>query len=279
MDEMAKILYGNAILFSFLDIRPVDGLMERPPMDARPAPNPPRRLAILTCAVLEREMRHFAAGRQNVAHIHVIDQGLHDEPDRLRATLADAITQIERQHEPDAILLGYGLCSRGIEGITTTRATLVICRAHDCITLLLGCRKRYADYVAQHPGTYWYSPGWIEHSLMPGKQRYDRLYEQYRQRFGPDDARYLMDAEQGWFASYSRATFVDLSIGATDDHVAFTRRCADWLKWEYDRQHGDPALIEALLDGEWDEKRFCVLAPGQTIRLTADARVIEVCDA
>jgi hypothetical protein len=174
------------------------------------------------------------------------------------------------------IVLGYGLCSRGTEGITTTRCRLVIPRAHDCITLLLGSKERYAKYVADHPGTYWYSPGWNKEHLPPGKERYDHYYQEYVAKYGEDNAQYLMEMEQQWMTTYNQATYVDLGIGATDDDLKYTRQCADYLGWSCDRQHGDPALMKSLLSGEWPEDRFLILQPGQTMQLTADDRVIDV---
>jgi hypothetical protein len=55
----------------------------------------------------------------------------------------------------------------------------------------------------------------------------------------------------------------------------YTQKCADWLGWKCDCQKGDPALLQALLTGPWDNDRFLVLNPGQTFRLVADDRVIE----
>ena len=88
-----------------------------------------------------------------------------------------------------------------------------------------------------------------------------------------------MEVEQGWFQNYNRATYVDLGVGATEEDLAYTSRCAQWLGWTFDRQHGDPSLLQALLGGAWDDARFVVLEPGQTIRLIPDDRVIEAIDA
>lgn len=246
---------------------------------SRSPDQPACRIAIVTCAVLEREMRHFADRAGGAVHLAVLEQGLHDEPDKLRAELQATVRRVETEQAVDAIVLGYGLCSRGIEGVHTTRAKLVVPRAHDCITLLLGCKDRYAQYVAEHPGTYWYSVGWNDRTLMPGQKRYDTLYAKYRDQFGEDNAAFLMESEQHWFTTYNRATFVDLTIGETDAAKRFTQQCADWLNWDYDEQQGDPVLIQDLIAGRWDEQRYCVLGPGQTVRMTADARVIEACDA
>ncbi|MFZ2644000.1 MAG: DUF1638 domain-containing protein, partial [Verrucomicrobiia bacterium] len=118
-----------------------------------PPPKPPR-IAVITCAVLEIEFNHFAQGLAHVIRVEVLEQGLHQYPDRLRRELQAAIDRVEAGTDAEAIVLGYGVCSRGSEGVRTRRCKLVIARAHDCITHLLGCRERYARYVAEHPGTY-----------------------------------------------------------------------------------------------------------------------------
>lgn len=244
------------------------------PSDSTQAP-----IVALTCAVLEMEIDHYRAQAGRPVIVQTLPQGLHNDPDELRRQLQQAIDEAEAEHEPEAVVLGYGLCSRGTEGVRTRHAKLVIPRAHDCITVLLGSKERYADYVAQNPGTYWYSPGWNKHHTPPGPDRYNKLYAEYAERYGEDNAEFLMESEQHWFATYDRATYVDLTVGATDEDLGYTRRCADWLQWNFDHQRGDPQLLIDLLAGRWDEQRFLVLEPGQTLRITADHRVIEAKDA
>lgn len=237
------------------------------------------RTAAITCAVLEAEIEHFAQSCPHIVHIAKLPQGLHNEPDKLRRDLQAAIDHVEDDFAPEAIVVGYGLCSRGTEGVRTRKAKLVITRAHDCITLLLGSKERYAEYVRQTPGTYWYSPGWNKHHLPPGEKRYRVLRDEYVEKYGEDNADFLMETEQHWFSTYDRATYVDVGPGASEKDVEFTKECARWLGWGFDRQHGDPCLLNALLNCEWDDERFLVLEPGQTLRLTADDRVIEVAPA
>jgi hypothetical protein len=224
-------------------------------------------------------MRHYTRDLPHIVHIEYLEQGLHNEPPKLRTRLQEALDRVEAMPAVEAIVLGYGLCSRGTEGVTTRRCVLVIPRAHDCITILLGSKERYAEYVKQHPGTYWYSPGWNRHHIPPGKQRYDLLYRQYVEKYGEDNAQFLMEQEQTWFKTYDRATYVDLGVGVTKEDLKYTRECACWLGWSCDHQHGDPGLLEAMLSGNWDEDRFVVLKPGQSIRMTADEKVITIVDA
>ncbi len=237
------------------------------------------KVAVITCAVLELEMDFLASQCPNVVAVHKLEQGLHNDPPLLRKRLQQAVDEVEAAVvDAEVIVLGYGLCSRGSEEVSTRRCRLVIARAHDCITLLLGSREQYASYMAAHPGTYWYSPGWNKHHTPPGSERHRRLLEQYTAKFGLEDAEFLMESEQAWFTTYDRATYVDLSIGATDEDKQYTRDCADWLKWGYDEQRGDPSLMLELLRGPWHEDRFLVLEPGQQLRMTADERIIEAID-
>jgi hypothetical protein len=236
----------------------------------------PPKVAVITCAVLETEVAALAKDLPQVVHVELLPQGLHNTPALLRTTLQEAVNRVEAMAVgAEVIALGYGLCSRGVEGVVGRRCTLVMARAHDCITLLLGNRRRYADYVARHPGTYWYSPGWNRHHVPPGKARYDLLRRQYVQQYGEDNADFLMESEQAWFRSYERATYVDLGVGDTKEEEAFTRECARWLGWSFDRQRGSPKLLRDLLAGPWDDERFLVLPPGHTPQLCADDRVVE----
>jgi len=234
-----------------------------------------RRVAVIACDVLEAEVRQLAEGSPIIRRIDFVPQGLHNEPMRLRSTLQEAVTRVETDPDIDHIALVYGLCSRGTEALRLKRCRLVIPRAHDCVTLFLGDRHRYAEYVARHPGTYWYSPGWIKCHATPGPERLERLRREFTEKFGEDDAEYLIEMEKEWISHYNRATHVTLGIGDPEGERAYTRRCAECLGWDYDQVEGDPQLLSDLLHGRWDDERFLIVNPGEVIRLTADERVIK----
>ncbi|MEI6350415.1 MAG: DUF1638 domain-containing protein [Verrucomicrobiota bacterium] len=231
-------------------------------------------IAVLTCDVLTDEVRHFCRDLPQVKLIEIIEQGLHNTPDLLRERLQAAITATENNPAIDQIVLVYGLCSRGIEGIGTKRCTLAVTRAHDCLTLLLGSKERYAEYISKYPGTYWYSAGWNRCHVPPGQERVESLRRNYVEKYGEENADYLMEMEQDWLRAYDQATFVDLGVAATDADKVYTKQCADWLGWSFDEQQGDPRLLRDLLAGSWDAERFLVLQPGETIRFTVDDSIL-----
>ncbi|MCU0316191.1 MAG: DUF1638 domain-containing protein [Fimbriimonadaceae bacterium] len=235
-------------------------------------------MSLIFCSVLEEEVKAVIQGLANSPSLYGMPQGLHNEPPRLRTELQKAVNQIESEFKPDAILLGYGLCSRGIEGVTTKTAKLVIPRAHDCITLLLGSRKRYSDYVNVYPATYFYSVGWNKHHIPPGPKRVEILRAEYTEKYGEDNADFLMESEQHWLNTYERATFIDTGVGPRESEAKRTQDSADFLGWKYDQQEGSLDLIRALISGDWNQEDFLVLEPGQTAKMTADDEIITNAD-
>jgi len=225
-----------------------------------------KRLQLIVCQVLQREAYFCAARSPNVVDIVLMEQGLHDEPDRLRETVQRALARThDIQGRPyDASLVGYGLCSNGTAGLKA-EIPIVIPRGHDCITLLLGSKERYREYFDSHRGIYWYSPGWIEAGKQPSQERYERLLAAYTEKYGQDNAAYLLEVEQTWMKEYDWATYVDWGLVESDRYKAYTKRCAEFLGWNYDELRGDPGLMQRFVDGCWDAGEFLRVEPGRRI--------------
>jgi len=215
---------------------------------------------------MQREAYFCAARTKNVVDIVLMPQGLHDEPDKLRAEVQKALdNDHDIQGRPyDASLLGYGLCSNGIVGLSA-EIPVVVPRAHDCITLLLGSKNKYQEYFDSHRGVYWYSPGWIESGKQPSQERYETLLKEYTAKYGDDNAQYLMEVEQSWIKEYKWATYVDWGLTDSEEYRDYTKRCAEFLKWNYSELQGSPGLMQRFVDGQWDDAEFLVVRPGEKI--------------
>lgn len=223
------------------------------------------KLKFIICKAVQKEAYWVAARSVNEVDIVLMPQGLHNTPDNLRAEVQKELDKIcnARGEAYDATLLGYGLCGNGCVGLKAAIQT-IIPRAHDCITLLLGSRKAYQDYLDTHRGVYWYSDGWIATDTMPGKERVDRLIAEYSEKYGADNAQYLMEMEQMWLKEYSWATYIDWGLANSEQQQQYTRNCAAFLNWQYDYVKGDPSLMQKMVDGQWDDD-FLVVQAGKTI--------------
>lgn len=222
-------------------------------------------LKFIICKAIQKEAYWVAAHSANVVDIVLMEQGLHNTPDTLRAEVQKELdkTRNSKGETYEAMLLGYGLCGNGCMGLKAAIKT-IIPRAHDCITLLLGSRKAYQDYLDTHRGVYWYSDGWIETKTMPGKDRVDKLIAEYSEKYGADNAQYLMEMEQMWLKEYSWATYIDWGLAGSQQQQQYTRDCAAYLKWQYDCIEGSPSLMQKMVDGVWDDD-FLIINPGQTL--------------
>lgn len=226
------------------------------------------RLKLILCKVLQKEAYLCAAQSPNIVDIVLMPQGLHNTPDLLRKAVQQELQKTADVSEKpyDAILLGYGLCSNGIVGLQCA-VPMVAPRAHDCMTLLLGSKKRYQDYFDSHRGgVYWYSSGWLESCAMPGPERVQALLKEYTDKYGADNAQFLMEMEQSWMKEYQWAVYIDWQLPDSDRQKEYTRQCAQYLNWQYDCVKGSPDLLQRMMDGQWDAADFLVVPPGKTIQ-------------
>ncbi len=234
------------------------------------------RLQLIVCKVMQQEVYYCTARSKNIVDIVLMQQGLHNEPEKLRAEVQKALDRTSdlQGRSYDASLLGYGLCSNGIVGLSA-KIPIVVPRGHDCITLLLGSKQRYQQYFDGHRGVYWYSPGWIEFGNPPGRGRYEQTLAEYRQKYGDDNAKYLMQVEQTWIKEYNHAAYIDWGLAGSSGYRKFTKDCAEFLGWNYNEVRGDPSLMQRLLDGDWSESEFLIVRPGQKVceDLTTDGLI------
>ena len=248
------------------------------------------RLKVIACQIVRMEIEALLAesGGPRAEHeieVQTLDIGLHDEPEKLREEVQAAVDATEPGF--DYILLGYGICSNGLAGITARDVSLVIPRAHDCITFFLGSREQYHKEFAQHPGTYYYTCGWItdkegyqgeEESMLRSRQEAARRarFEEYVQKYGEDNAQYLMEVESGWLQNYDRAVFINEGVGDIEVYRQFTREIAESRGWQYVEIAGSDRLLRALLNGSWLDEEFLTVPPGRQIAECYDGGIVQL---
>jgi hypothetical protein len=237
------------------------------------------RLRIVGCEVLARPLYLAAARSPNVVDLTLMRQGLHDTPVSLRERLQSEIDALEPHY--DAVGLAYGLCGGATDGLVARDVPLVLPRAHDCITLFLGSRERYTEAFIGHPGTYWYAQDFVERSdggpsVALGAQSDEaraKTYAEYVEKYGKDNADYLMEALGEWRSHYDRAAWVDHGVADASSVEAKAQAEAVGRGWAWQKMAGDMVLVRRLVDSDWADD-FLVVQPGQRIVQAWDEGVV-----
>ena len=242
------------------------------------------RLKLLSCEVFAREITAVIKESPHKISPRFFSKGLHEIGCSLmRHKLQDVIDEIP-DSEADAILLGYGMCGFGATGLKARQVPLVIPRAHDCISILLGSRTRHETRLAEHPGTYFRSSGWLERRRNPehlktlsiaARNSLNATPDDIAQEYGPEAGQYLAGILCDQTHFYDRLAFIETGIEPDDRFERASRAEAKERGWKFEKINGDLALLRQLVAGEWNEADFLVVPPGFEIHPTYDQRLIE----
>jgi hypothetical protein len=241
-----------------------------------------QRIKCIGCEALARLVYYESALTPHIVDVDIVKLGLHAEPNGLRKILQDKIDAVQAV-DYDIVALAYGLCGKATYGLTARNVPIVIPKAHDCITLFLGSREQYKEQFENKPGTYWYALDYVQRNSDPNTtlslgastigNDLKATYEAYVEKYGSDNADYLMSIMGAWQQHYQRAAYIDMGIGDGGSVEAQAKGDADRRGWTFDRVQGDRILIHRLLFGEW-EKDFLVLDPGQRVGMSYNDEVI-----
>ena len=239
------------------------------------------KLKVIGCEVLARMLYQTAAQSPHTIDIELVRYGQHQQPTNLRAILQKAIDASAAQGY-QAVALAYGLCGKSTDGLTAREIPLVIPRAHDCITLFLGSRARYNQQFTETPGTYWYVQDYLERDDGSGTSMAigantaadaEALRASYVEKYGEDNADYLMEVMGAWQAHYKRAAFIDLGLADASNIETKARADAARRGWTFEKLPGNLDLIRRLLNGDWDQD-YLILQPGQSITMAYDDSIL-----
>ncbi|HHW54640.1 MAG: DUF1638 domain-containing protein [bacterium] len=213
-----------------------------------------KRCKMYACENLRAEINHF---QPEGIDIEYLDFGYHRHPGKLPPVLQE---RLERDREYDAILLGYGLCSKAVRGVRAVHQPLVIPRVHDCIALFLGSQRLYREIFTQNPDIYFLTRGWLAEGVEPYAE-----YQEWCARYGEETARWM---KEEMYRHYRKLCLLDTGVTGLNGYYQQAARAADFLGAEFQLRRADLRLLKKLLFGPWDEE-FLVLQPGKEVRVEA----------
>jgi hypothetical protein len=206
------------------------------------------RFKLFACEIFYREITSLIADSAHRIDVEFLPQQLHVVGRvRMKERLSEFLAAVS-ENLYDAILLGYGLCSGGIAGLAANTIPLVVPRAHDCITLLLGSRKRYEDYFFANGGTYFATTGWLEQD---------------------NGLNYGIEM----MPFYNKLAFIETGIEPDDSFEQRAKEVAENRYWQFGKLTGDLSLLRQLISGDWNED-FLIVPPGEKIQQTYNDAII-----
>jgi hypothetical protein len=241
------------------------------------------KLKLISCEVFFREFCHVVARSPHQIDLEFVPKGLHDMGQiPMRDRPQEAIDRVDTSAY-DALLLGYGLCNFGINGLRSPALPMVVPRAHDCMTLFFGSQERYLENFQSAPGTYYLTTGWMERGEPSGEFKQlsiqhqsgmDKTFEELVELYGEDNARYLLEQLGDQTRHYTRIAFIEMGIEPDDSFFQGAEQRAKDRNLTYERLQGDMRLFLDLVNGNWNDRDFLTVPAGHRIGVSEDGQRI-----
>ncbi len=207
---------------------------------------------MIACATVIEDMLPILPS--DVTH-EVLDFGLHLDPGSLKRVLQEKIN--EASVNVDVLLLGYGLCSMAVVGLTATTASIVIPRVDDCTAIFLGSCHAYEREHKKEPGTYYLTKGWIEVGDTPFEE-HKKIVERYGEAKAERMTKLLLK-------NYTRLALINTGQYEIDKYRDYSKKTAERFDLRFEEIEGSSSLIQKMLTGPWDDE-FVVIQPGESVK-------------
>ena len=224
--------------------------------------NNKRPTVVISCQVFQYLLEEHLPANASVKSITYLDQGLHLIPRDLKDAIQNEIDRIEA---PSLIVLGYGLCGNGLDGIRSGQHTLLVPRTDDCISIFMGSYQAYQQQFHNNPATYYLSKGWLDSASNPLSE-----YKKYKEKYGVETADYLMDVQ---YRHYKRLVLVAHNEDELRKYRPLVKEVAAYCeRWGmvYEEIIGSDDYIRQLMEAsqalEKAGTEFIVVPPGGELK-------------
>ncbi len=142
------------------------------------------RTTMIVCETLRDEFLFLYKDIGLKANVKWIESGLHNYTQKLHDRLQEAVDGIT---DCDRVILVFGRCGDSVLNLKNGNFEMIIPKADDCISLLMGSDERRRDYSKEH-AAYYLTEGWIR-----GERNIWVEYLYSVEKYGEETARSIAD--------------------------------------------------------------------------------------
>lgn len=211
---------------------------------------------LLACRTMEKEitwiLNHSKCCYDSVRFIR---SGMHHVTESLRREIA---VELARIRDARRVVLGFGACGNALVGITAGDFELIIPKADDCISIMLGSYKR-KQQIQEQGMAYFLTQGWMDSEV--------NIYKEYLstvEKYGKEMADIIYEEILG---QYRNLAVIDTKIGGYRKILKETEIMSKELHLHLLPVEGDLSYLERLLMGPWDESEFLRINPYDTVTM------------
>lgn len=210
------------------------------------------KTTLIACRMLEDELKYVLKKTDSSMPVVWMERGYHNTPDLLRQKLQEAI---DSHQDQDCLLLAYGLCGNGLEGITSAGTALVLPRFDDCINMLLctGARRQRGLTRAR---SFYLTGGWTRDN-----EAILQKHQEHIEQYGEEMADYILET---MYSGYESLSIIDTGCYELKPVQAYAEEAGRLLDLAVEKDPGSVRILEQLISGPWDNN-FIVQEPGAVL--------------
>lgn len=207
---------------------------------------------VIACNALRDEINLVINKLQVKYPIIWVDAGLHNHPNKLKDQLQKLINSIDNV---DNILLMFGNCGNSVLNLKSEKASIILPRADDCISMLLGGNENKA--ALDQKGTSYY----LTKSYLNSGASMWTEYLSCIDKYGPEKSLMIFKT---MLVNYKALRLIDTGAYNLDDIKDIFLKMAKEFDLEQEIVPGTINTVYKAFKEEWDEG-FIIVKPGQPI--------------
>ena len=232
-------------------------------------------LKFICCDVFTRIACELVAKSPHIIDLDFVPMLNHNDPLKLKRIIMQKIDKSisDSGRIYDAVILGFGLCGNAVIGLSCP-VPMVIPRAHDCCTILMGSKEKFISDFGSNLSTRWCSTGYYERAIAEGSghisgqqlenHKTSAEYLNYVEQYDEETADYL------WETLYPRIE-TNKSVYIKTNGFEYSNSFENYSTLMENQGvdlavvDGDISLLRSLINGNWDDDNFLTIPPGEII--------------